>query len=72
MDSFARMARRSCNECGSALLTWTTVENLFFLVQPEHRNRVLEAQRFYGNNADAWKCGKCFAFGVFGPLEQGL
>jgi len=72
MDSFARMARSSCNECGSSILTWTDVQALFFLVAPEYRKRVLEAKAFYGSRAEAWKCAKCFAFGVFGPTEYAL
>lgn len=72
MDSFGRMARRSCNECGSSLLQWTTAAGLLWLVPVELRARVIEGARFFGNHADAWKCGTCSNFGIFGPLEMAL
>ncbi len=72
MDSFARMARRSCNECGSNMLSWQPVEKLFMLVPLDLRKRVLEGMRFFGNHADSWLCGQCSNFGIFGPTEFAL
>lgn len=69
MDSFARMARRACNECGSTLLSWQPVEKLFMLLPLELRKRAIEGARFFGNDADSWLCAKCSNFGIFGPTE---
>lgn len=72
MLSFARMARSSCNECGSALIHWTTARDLVFLVPAGLRKRVLEGIQFFGNHAEAWLCSKCSNFGIFGPTEMAL
>lgn len=65
MDTFARLARSSCNECGSSLITWTTVRELAFYVLPELRKRVFELADFCGYDAEAWVCRKCSYFGAF-------
>jgi ribosomal protein S27AE len=72
MDSFSRMVRRSCSDCGSPLLKWTTAAGLLALVPASLRPRVIEGLSFYGADSEAWKCGKCPAFGIFGPLEMAL
>ena len=72
MRTFAKMARQTCNECGSGLIQWTTVAGLVFLVQPEMRKRVFELAGFCGNNAEAWACGGCENFGAFAPMEMAL
>ena len=72
MDSFGKMARRTCNECGSGLIQWTTAFELAYLVAPMLRVRVFDLIRWCGADAEAWHCARCANFGVFGPLEMAL
>lgn len=41
-----------------------------FLVPAPLRHRVYEILRFVGAKSEAWLCGKCSNFGVFGPTEM--
>lgn len=72
MDSFGRMARRSCTECGSGLIIWSTALDLALVVDASARIRIFELIRWCGAEAEAWRCASCQNFGVFGPMEMAV
>jgi hypothetical protein len=64
------MARRTCTECGSGLIQWMTAVDLL-LTTPDlgERKRLAELVNLVGGDSDAWRCGHCGNWGVFGPSE---
>lgn len=72
MDSFAKMARRTCSDCGSGLIVWSTALDLALVVDPSMRVRVFELIRWCGADAQAWRCAACANFGVFGAVEMAV
>lgn len=70
-DSFSRLMRMSCDECGSNKLDWSNAAQLLGVVGFQYRARVRELIGFVGVDADAWFCSRCGAFGAFGPLLFG-
>lgn len=69
-QSLARMFRRECTECGSRDLRWSTaVDLLLNAPTPEARTELRDIVRETGGDGDAWLCGACHGYGVFGPMQ---
>lgn len=69
---FNRRARRTCNECGSASITWMSPTALVAAVPADGRMDAQQAAAYAGPDGEAWMCRQCGHWGVFGALETGL
>lgn len=69
MDSFARLARTHCSDCGRSGLVWYSAKELAFHLRPSERKGLFDLMGFTGGTADAWLCKGCRAWGVWAPHE---
>lgn len=70
MDSWSRMARQSCPDCGSRRLRWMAAVDLpFFVDDLASRKRAVEVIAWEGGDSDAWLCTECGYWGIFGPTS---
>jgi hypothetical protein len=67
---FARTVRKTCDNCGSAALTWGTLGDLILIaeqVSPSDREKVLD---LFPLRSEAWLCCECGNLGVFSDWEH--
>jgi hypothetical protein len=65
LSPFAAYSRSRCTECRSPRIAWSSALDLAWSIAPAERLRLFELIAWCGEDADAWRCEECGAWGVF-------